>query len=79
MTLDNILACCMSCNAKKANHLPNFSGRRGEIAKDGRLRPLKLPRCPTTAELLRAGLEFLPGDVREDFGSYLYWNADLEA
>jgi hypothetical protein len=35
--------------------------------------------APTNAELLRAGLEFLPNDVREDFGSYLYWNAELQA
>jgi hypothetical protein len=40
---------------------------------------LKEPRRPTNAELLRAGLEFLPNDVREDFGSYLYWNAELQA
>jgi len=23
--------------------------------------------------------EFLPNDVREDFGSWLYWDADLRA
>jgi len=78
-TWDNILTCCLRCNGIKANNMPNFSGRRGEISKDGRLRPLKLPRCPTTAELLRAGLEFLPNDVRSDFGDYLYWNVELEA
>ena len=43
------------------------------------MRPLKEPRRPTNTELLRAGLEFLPSDVREDFGSYLYWNAELQA
>jgi hypothetical protein len=26
-----------------------------------------------------AGLEFLPNDVREDFGGYLYWNTELQA
>jgi hypothetical protein len=41
--------------------------------------PINQPRRPTTAELLAAGLEFLPNDVREDFGSYLYWNTELQA
>jgi hypothetical protein len=44
-----------------------------------RHKTLKEPRRPTNAELLRAGLEFLPNDVCEDFGSYLYWNAELQA
>jgi len=65
----------LSCNAQKADKLPNDSGRKAA----GELRPLKPPRQPTTAELLRAGLEFLPRDVIEDFGSYLYWNAELQA
>jgi hypothetical protein len=43
------------------------------------MRPLKEPRRPTTVELLRAGLEFPPNDIRDDFGSYLYWNAELQA
>ena len=60
----NIVAACVACNAHK---------------KDGdHVRPLKLPRRPTTAELLRAGLEFLPRDLRQDFGSWLYWDTELE-
>ena len=60
----NILSACVACNAHK---------------KDGdHVRPLKLPRRPTTAELLRSGLEFLPSDLREDFGSWLYWDTELE-
>lgn len=78
-TWTNILTACVDCNAIKANNPANFSGRRGVIAKDGRLRPLKEPKRPTAAELLRAGLEFLPNDVREDFGSFLYWSSELEA
>lgn len=70
----NIVTCCFRCNATKANRLPNYSGRKG---KAGSLRPLKEPRRPTAAELLRAGLEFLPNDVREDFSSWLYWHAEL--
>lgn len=72
----NIVTACLRCNAAKANSLPNFSGRKG-IARPGQMRPLKEPRRPTAAELLRAGLEFLPNDVREDFGSALYWGAEL--
>jgi 5-methylcytosine-specific restriction endonuclease McrA len=75
----NILTACLRCNALKADNHANFSGRRGVVAAHGRLRPLKEPRRPTTAELLRAGLEFLPSDVREDFGSWLYWTAELRA
>jgi 5-methylcytosine-specific restriction endonuclease McrA len=72
----NIVSSCLGCNALKADRPANHSGRRGA---PGSLRPLKEPRRPTTAELLRAGLEFLPVDVREDFGSWLYWNTALRA
>lgn len=75
----NILAACMRCNGKKADKHANHSGRRGVIRDDGKLRPLKEPRQPTSAELLRAGLEFLPNDVRESFGDYLYWTTELQA
>lgn len=72
----NIVAACLRCNALKADRPANHSGRRGVT---GSLRPLKEPRRPSNAELLRAGLEFLPNDVREDFGSWLYWNSELRA
>jgi 5-methylcytosine-specific restriction endonuclease McrA len=72
----NIVSACLKCNALKADQPAKHSGRRGVI---GSLRPLKEPRRPTSAELLRAGLEFLPNDVREDFGSWLYWNSELRA
>lgn len=74
----NILSCCMKCNGIKKDGDAHWSGRRGDVSS-GRLRPLKAPRQPSTAELLRAGLEFLPNDIREDFGSWLYWNAELQA
>lgn len=72
----NIVTACIRCNAAKANSLPHYSGRKG-VMKPGQMRPLKEPRRPTNAELLRAGLEFLSNDVRDDFGSYLYWNTEL--
>lgn len=72
----NIVSACLKCNALKADRPANHSGRRGVV---GSLRPLKEPRRPSNAELLRAGLEFLPNDLREDFGSWLYWNSELRA
>lgn len=72
----NILSACIPCNTRKRDTLPNYSGGRKQ---GGAMRPLKPPRQPTTAELLRAGLEFLDADVREDFGSWLYWSSELQA
>ena len=73
---NNILSACMRCNALKGDQPARRAGRK---AVPGSLRPLKEPRRPTAAELLRAGLEFLPSDVRDDFGSFLYWNIELHA
>ena len=70
----NILACCVPCNVKKRDQHANHSGRRGK----GELRPLKMPRQPTTAELVRAGLEFLDEDLKMSFGSWLYWSTELQ-
>ena len=69
---ENILSACIPCNARMKNLLPDYSGR-------GAKRPLKPPKQPTTAELLRAGLEFLDPDIRSDWGSWLYWNAELKS
>ena len=73
----NILSACLRCNALKANRRVNFSGCKGVTEKS--VRPFKPPRQPTTAELLRAGLEFLPNDLRESFGDYLYWTTELQS
>lgn len=70
---ENIVTACVLCNARKADRLPNYSGRKAA----GEMRPLRPPRQPTNAELLRAGLRFLPADVKEDFGSWLYWETEL--
>lgn len=71
---ENVVSCCVPCNKRKRDSLPAWSGRRGV---PGSLRPLKEPRRPSNAELARAGLELIPNDVREDFGSWLYWTAEL--
>lgn len=74
---ENIVSACMPCNSKKANSLPNYSGRK-RVAAPGQMRPLKEPRRPTNAELLRAGLEFLPNDIKETWSDTLYWGVSLE-
>ena len=74
---ENILSACVSCNTRKRDSLPNFSGKK--CRSEGAMRPLKQPRQPTTIELLRAGLEFLDPAIREDYASWLYWSAELKA
>jgi len=63
-TWENILTACMRCNTKKRDKSV--------------MRPLQMPRRPTTAELLRAGLEFLPNEIKESWADYLYWQVGLE-
>lgn len=72
---ENIVSACVPCNKAKRDRDANHSGRKAR----GEFRPLRPPRQPTAAELLRAGLEFLPNDVRDDFGSWLHWNVELRA
>jgi 5-methylcytosine-specific restriction endonuclease McrA len=78
-TWENILMACVACNAKKRNIMPNLSGRRGKVGADGAMRPLKMPRRPTAAELLRAGLEFIDAEIRETWADWLYWSSELQA
>jgi 5-methylcytosine-specific restriction endonuclease McrA len=75
----NIVMACVGCNNVKGNKLPNYDGRKGIIRKDGNLRPLKIPHKPTNQELLRSGIEFLPDSIMNDWGSWLYWNCELES
>lgn len=65
---ENILTACIDCNTAKSN----------SHAHAAKVKPRSYPRRPTTAELLRAGLEFLSNDIREDFGSWLYWETELQ-
>src|SRR5260221_2677503 len=78
-TWDNVLTACLKCNGLKGNKAANHSGRRGVVHAHGRLRPLKMPRQPTAAELLRNGMEFLPNDIKQTWLDYLYWHVPLEA
>lgn len=76
-TWENIVSACMPCNSRKANSLPNYSARK-RVAVPGQMRPLKEPRRPTNAELLRAGLEFLANDIKETWSDVLYWGVSLD-
>lgn len=71
---DNILSACVDCNTSKRNQHAQWSGRKGQG-----IRPLKPPRQPTTAELLRAGLEFIDQETKENFSDWLYWTTELKA
>lgn len=71
---ENILTACAACNKAKRNLPANWSGRKGS----GTLRPLKKPRKPTAMELLRAGLRFIDVSIREDFSTWLSWDAELQ-
>jgi 5-methylcytosine-specific restriction endonuclease McrA len=59
----NIASACLRCNSAKADR-PT-------------MRPRTTPQRPTNMQLLQAGLEFLANDLRDDFGSWLYWGAEL--
>lgn len=72
----NIVMACADCNARKADKMPEFSGQKGK--RGNGLRPLKMPKRPTNSELLRAGLDFLPDQLRQTFGDWLYWSIELE-
>jgi 5-methylcytosine-specific restriction endonuclease McrA len=71
---ENILTCCVPCNAKKRDSMPNLSGGKGK----GVMRPLKMPRRPSSTELLRSGLAHLDPAIKDDFGSWLYWSTPLD-
>lgn len=72
---DNILTCCVKCNVSKRDTLITQGARRDKK----KWTPLKMPRQPSSFELLKAGLEFLDPSLREDFHSWLYWNVELKS
>jgi len=74
-TWENILCACSVCNSEKKDSMPNFSGKKGK--KGSGHRPLKMPKQPSTAELLRAGLEHLDPKIREDFADWIGWERPI--
>ena len=65
---DNVVAACASCNHKK--------GARS-LADSG-MELLRMPRKPTTAELLRNGRKYPPDYLHESWLDFLYWDTRLE-
>lgn len=63
----NIVMACIRCNALK----------RDKTCAQANLWPRQKPKQPTRYELLEAGLRLIPNDVREAWGDFLYWNAEL--
>jgi 5-methylcytosine-specific restriction endonuclease McrA len=61
----NIVMACIQCNTGKANSL--------------RIKPHRLPKEPTSNELLVAKRAFPPGYLHESWIVCLYWDAQLEA
>lgn len=61
---DNIATACLPCNTRKEN--------------GDKMKPVRQPFEPTNMQLLQAGLEFLPNNIREDFSSWLYWSSELK-
>lgn len=74
-TWENILMACGPCNSKKADKMPNFSGKKGKHGNG--LRPLKMPHRPTNQELRRAALDLLPDKIKETWADWLYWTVEL--
>lgn len=66
-TWENIVAACIPCNSEKDNRTPQQAGMMLKRA----------PKKPSSSPMLRIsiGLRRTP----ENWRSYLYWNAELEA
>jgi 5-methylcytosine-specific restriction endonuclease McrA len=65
---ENILTACHDCNSRKGDRTP----------QEAKMPPLRWPTAPTSTELLRAGLQFLPAELKTTFADWLYWNAELD-
>lgn len=70
----NVVSCCVECNVKKRDHLTDWHGGGRES-----MTPARIPLRPTSRELMTAGLRFLSPEIKEDFGSFLFWEQELES
>jgi 5-methylcytosine-specific restriction endonuclease McrA len=61
---NNVVAACSPCNQAK----DKFSA----------MKPVDLPREPTSHELLAAKRAFPPNYLHESWNDYLYWDTELE-
>ena len=67
-TWENVVTACAECNLDKGSQLAAQAG----------MRPLHVPRMPTTYELREAGRVFPPNYLHESWRDYLYWDTELE-
>lgn len=68
-TWSNVTTACAPCNLKKG----------GRTLEESHMHPAKMPRRPTTFELMDNGRFFPPNYLHESWRDYLYWDAELDA
>jgi 5-methylcytosine-specific restriction endonuclease McrA len=66
-TWENLVACCKDCNSEKANRTPEQAG----------MRLLKKPVAPSIHDP-KFTFRLQIKNPRPEWGSYLYWNVELE-
>ena len=66
---ENIVACCESCNRKKAN----------QSLEQCAMQLAKPPKPPTLGQLQRNGRRFAPNYLHHTWHDYLYWDSHLES
>jgi len=67
-TWENVVTACAQCNLDKGS----------QLAAEAGMRPLHVPRMPTTYELREAGRVFPPNFLHESWRDYLYWDTELD-
>ncbi|MER5172586.1 HNH endonuclease [Thioclava sp. GXIMD2076] len=66
---ENVVAACSPCNLRKANKPLSRCG----------LKLRRLPKRPSSEDMLRVGRRFPPGHLHKSWMDFLYWDAELEA
>lgn len=67
-TWDNVVCCCLECNARKGNLLAGEAG----------LRLSKVPKKPSWHPLIQISFRGHPYETWRNFLDAAYWNAELE-
>ena len=67
-TWDNVVCCCLECNGRKGNMLPEEAG----------LKLLKMPRKPNWHPLIRISFAGRTYESWRNFLDVAYWNAELQ-
>lgn len=66
---ENVVAACGRCNLRKGS----LTVREAGMSLN------RLPRRPTSGELMNQGRKFPPNHLHESWMDFLYWDAELEA